>query len=55
MRVLVINAGSSSVKLRLVDGDDRVEAAADLPARGGQAGEDGAKGQFIQVLDTKAR
>ncbi len=30
MRVLVVNAGSSSLKLRLIDGEDRVVAAADL-------------------------
>lgn len=32
MRVLVVNAGSSSVKLRLLGGGDDVEATADLPA-----------------------
>jgi acetate kinase len=32
MRVLVVNAGSSSLKLRLLDGADRVERRADLPA-----------------------
>lgn len=31
MRVLVVNAGSSSVKLRLLSGDDVVEESADLP------------------------
>jgi len=30
MRVLVVNAGSSSLKLRLLDGDDTVVAAEDL-------------------------
>jgi acetate kinase len=30
--ILVVNAGSSSLKLRLVDGDDRVVGRADLPA-----------------------
>ena len=40
MRVLVVNAGSSSLKLRLVDGDDRVEATADLPADGGSFDDD---------------
>jgi acetate kinase len=34
MRVLVVNAGSSSVKLRVVDGDDRIGAQADLGAPG---------------------
>jgi acetate kinase len=32
VRVLVVNAGSSSLKLRLLDAHDRVERSADLPA-----------------------
>jgi acetate kinase len=32
VRVLVVNAGSSSMKLRLLDGDDTVERRADLPS-----------------------
>lgn len=32
MRVLVVNAGSSSLKLRLLDGSDAIEQSADLPA-----------------------
>ncbi len=32
MRVLVVNAGSSSLKLRLLDGADRLEHSADLPS-----------------------
>ncbi len=36
-RVLVVNAGSSSLKLRVLDGDDDVVAAADLPAPRGAA------------------
>ncbi len=32
MRVLVVNAGSSSLKLRLLDSQDAVENSADLPA-----------------------
>jgi acetate kinase len=38
VNVLVVNAGSSSLKLRLLDGDDAVVAAADLPADGDVAG-----------------
>jgi acetate kinase len=34
MRVLVVNAGSSTLKLRLVDAHDRVAGRADLPAVG---------------------
>lgn len=34
MRVLVVNAGSSSLKLRLLDEADRVTGSADLPALG---------------------
>ena len=37
MRVLVVNAGSSSLKLRLLDATDRVVAAHDLPAPRGLA------------------
>ena len=32
MRVLVVNAGSSTLKLRVVDDHDAVVARADLPA-----------------------
>jgi acetate kinase len=37
MRILVVNAGSSSLKLRLLDDDDDVSTSADLPAPRGQA------------------
>ena len=37
MRVLVVNAGSSSLKLRLLDARDRLAGSADLPAPGGLA------------------
>ncbi len=37
MRVLVVNAGSSSVKLRLLDPDDRLVDAVDVPADRGHA------------------
>ena len=36
MRVLVVNAGSASLKLRLLDSDDAVRASRDLEARGGR-------------------
>jgi acetate kinase len=38
VNVLVVNAGSSSLKLRLLDTDDAVVATADLPADGDVAG-----------------
>jgi acetate kinase len=41
MRVLVVNAGSSSLKLRLLDRADRLERSADLPA--GSEGIDNAR------------
>jgi acetate kinase len=47
VRVLVVNAGSSSLKLRLLGGDDRVEESADLPA--GPAGFD--TGRLAQILN----
>ena len=37
MRFLVVNAGSSSLKLRVLDPDDRIVGASDLPAPRGQA------------------
>ncbi len=40
MRILVVNAGSSSLKLRLIDADDRVAGSVDLPAPGGLASRD---------------
>ncbi|HXQ95428.1 MAG TPA: acetate/propionate family kinase [Candidatus Acidoferrales bacterium] len=39
MRVLVVNAGSSSLKLRVLDADDRIAGTADLPAPRGHADE----------------
>jgi acetate kinase len=40
VRVLVVNAGSSSLKLRLLDASDEVMASVDLPAPGGEADPD---------------
>jgi acetate kinase len=37
MRILVVNAGSSSLKLRVLDPDNRIVGAEDLPAPRGQA------------------
>jgi acetate kinase len=37
LRVLVVNAGSSSLKVRLLDADDQVVSTADLPAPRGEA------------------
>ncbi len=42
MRVLIVNAGSSSLKLRVLDADDRVSGSADLPAPRGHADESAA-------------
>jgi acetate kinase len=36
MRILVVNAGSSSLKLRVLEADDRVATQLDLPAEGGR-------------------
>lgn len=36
MRILVVNAGSSSLKLRVVDDDDDVSGSRDLPVRRGE-------------------
>jgi acetate kinase len=43
MRVLVVNAGSTSVKLRVVEADDRVDREDDLDAPGPSTGEDVAR------------
>jgi acetate kinase len=39
-RILVVNAGSSSLKLRLLDGNDLLVASVDLPADDGRVDED---------------
>ena len=49
MRILVVNAGSSSLKLRVLGPDDTVTISEDLPAPGGQADES-ALARFIQAL-----
>lgn len=41
MRVLVVNAGSSSLKLRVLDGSDQLTGSADLPAPRGEASQQG--------------
>ncbi len=46
-RILVVNAGSSSLKLRVLGVDDRIVASADLPAPTGQAAE-GALDRAVQ-------
>ena len=38
LRILVVNAGSSSLKLRVIDGDDNVVHSSDLPAIGSGTG-----------------
>ena len=37
MRILVANAGSSSLKLRVLEADDRIAGETDLPAPEGRA------------------
>jgi acetate kinase len=49
MRILVVNAGSSSLKLRLLDSDDTVAASQDLPAPRGRA-DQAAAAEAIQRL-----
>lgn len=48
MRVLVVNAGSSSLKLRLLDADDHVERSADLPA-GSDGFDESALGETLRA------
>jgi acetate kinase len=47
MRILVANAGSSTLKLRVLDADDRLAGQADLPAPGGRV-EEAALRQAVQ-------
>jgi acetate kinase len=47
VRVLVVNAGSSSLKLRVLDGDDRLLADEDLEAPGGRVDE----GAVVRALE----
>jgi acetate kinase len=49
LRVLVVNAGSSSLKLRALDAHDELIAASDLPASGGEV-ECGALASAIEEL-----
>jgi acetate kinase len=49
VRVLVVNAGSSSLKLRLLDADDAVLVEQDLPAPGGDVDRDALRGAFDGV------
>jgi acetate kinase len=49
LRVLVVNAGSSSLKLRLLEGDDRVAASGDVPATHGEA-DQAALGDVLEEL-----
>ena len=49
LRVLVVNAGSSSLKLRLIDGADQLGGSVDLPARRGIA-EDEAVRRAVEGL-----
>src|SRR6266496_4471617 len=49
LRVLVVNAGSSSLKLRLLDPDDGVEGSGDVPATHGEA-DQAALGDVLKEL-----
>jgi acetate kinase len=49
VRVLVVNAGSSTLKLRVVDHDDAVTEGSDLPAVGGRF-DDGALGRWLSGI-----
>jgi acetate kinase len=51
MRILVVNAGSSSLKLRVLEDSDRMVASTDLPAPRGQADE-GIAARAIESLGT---
>jgi acetate kinase len=52
--VLVVNAGSSSLKLRVLSGDDSVTGTADLPARRGEADAESVKAALAGFGDVGA-
>ena len=54
MRVLVVNAGSSSVKLRVLDPDDRLVVSHDLPAVGGRFDPTAVEGWVANATDLEA-
>jgi acetate kinase len=54
LRVLVVNAGSSSLKLRLLDGDDRLAASEDVGAAHGEVDEPGLRETLGRMPDADA-
>jgi acetate kinase len=54
MRVLVVNAGSSSLKLRVLDGTDTVTGTADLPAPRGVADAEAMNATLTSLGDVDA-
>jgi acetate kinase len=54
VRVLVVNAGSSSLKLRVLDSSDKVTGAADLPAPQGAADAAAMESALASLGDAKA-
>jgi acetate kinase len=54
VNVLVVNAGSSSLKLRVLDGSDEVVAKTDLPAPRGKADHDAAAAAIREMADVDA-
>jgi acetate kinase len=54
VRVLTVNAGSSSLKLRLVDDDDSLLASAELPAQTGRADEHALREALEGMHDAEA-
>src|SRR5215218_4884224 len=54
LRVLTVNAGSSSLKLRLLGPDDGIVADAELPAPGGTADEEALRAALADLGDADA-
>lgn len=54
MRVLVVNAGSSSLKLRLLGDDNELLGSRDLPAIDGEGGPDAARAAAAELPDPEA-
>jgi acetate kinase len=54
MRILVVNAGSSSLKLRLLDETDRVIASADVPAPDGEPDATATREALAELTEVEA-
>jgi acetate kinase len=54
MRILVVNAGSSSLKLSLIDHDDRTLSASDLGVPSAQIGREAVRAALAEMIEPEA-